>query len=120
MAMRWVPFQPTPVVSLQAWIAAANALFAPPCRFRVDYGDVPFVTYTAQEVARVALTEAEALRRPVSWEVSRYDLAEFDGGVVKVLTQKGWDRMVVATVVGAHAEGLIGDGCRCQAERLRS
>ena len=78
---------------------------------------VPWCTYTDPEIAHVGLSEQEARRRGVA--VDRYlrpfgevDRAVTDGeeeGFVKVLTAKGSDRIVGATVVSRHAGDLIGE-----------
>ena len=110
------PYQFTHAASHQAWYAAVNALFSNPFkRFRVDYGTLPMATYTDPEVARVGLSEGQALERDVAVEVTRYDLAGQDRalaeeaahGFVKVLTALGKDRILGAVIVGPHAGELI-------------
>jgi len=110
------PYQFTHAASHQAWYAAVNALFSNPFkRFRVDYGTLPMATYTDPEVARVGLSEGQALERDVAVEVTRYDLAGQDRalaeeaahGFVKVLTAPGKDRILGAVIVGPHAGELI-------------
>jgi pyruvate/2-oxoglutarate dehydrogenase complex dihydrolipoamide dehydrogenase (E3) component len=109
------PYQFTHTASHQAAYAALNALFAPLKRFRVDYSVIPWATFTDPEVARVGLNETEARERGVAFEATQFDLAELDRaiadeaatGMVKLLTVPGKDRILGATIVGAHAGDLI-------------
>lgn len=111
------PFQFTHVAAHQAWYAAVNALLAPFWRFKADYRVIPWVTFTDPEVARVGLSEDEAGERGIAVEVTRYgiddlDRAIVDGeahGYVKVLTAPGKDRILGATIVGAHAGELLAE-----------
>ncbi|WP_111412533.1 FAD-dependent oxidoreductase [Billgrantia lactosivorans] len=111
------PFQLTHAGAHQAWHAAVNALFGEIKRFRVSYRALPAVTYTEPEVARVGLSEGEARRRGIDFEVTRYELAELDraiaedrtGGFVKVLTVPGKDRILGASVVGQGAGELLAE-----------
>ena len=99
----------------EAWHAAVNALFGRWRRFRVDHACVPRVTFTDPEVARVGLTQTEALEQGVDVEVTRYELAELDRalidgctrGFVQVLTVPGRDRILGVTIVGEQAGELI-------------
>ncbi|MBB3166905.1 FAD-dependent oxidoreductase [Simiduia aestuariiviva] len=109
------PYQFTHMASHQAWYAAVNALFSPLKSFKVDYRVVPWATFTAPEVARVGLSEAEAQQQGIAYEVTRYGLDDLDRaladgaaeGFVKVLTAKGKDRILGAAIVGYHASDLI-------------
>ncbi|MEJ2131124.1 MAG: FAD-dependent oxidoreductase [Gammaproteobacteria bacterium] len=109
------PYQFTHMASHQAWFAAVNALFGGLWRFRVDYSVVPWITYTDPEVARVGLSEVEASDQGVAFDVTRFPLVESDRaladgqetGFVKVLTVRGTDRIVGATIVGAHAGEML-------------
>lgn len=111
------PFQFTHVAAHQAWYAAVNALLAPFWRFKADYRVIPWVTFTDPEVARVGLSEDEARECGIDVEVTRYgiddlDRAIVDGeahGYVKVLTAPGKDRILGATIVGAHAGELLAE-----------
>jgi pyruvate/2-oxoglutarate dehydrogenase complex dihydrolipoamide dehydrogenase (E3) component len=111
------PYQFTHVASHQAWYASVNALFGGLRRFRADYSAIPWATFTDPEVARVGLNETEARARNVAYEASVYDLGDLDRaiaddearGFVKVLTVPGRDRILGATVVGAHAGELIAE-----------
>lgn len=109
------PYQFTHTAAHQAWYATVNALFGPFRRFKVDYSVIPLATFTEPEVARVGLNELEAERLGVACEVTRYDMRELDraiadgaaGGMVKVLTVPGRDRILGATIVGEHAADVI-------------
>lgn len=111
------PFQFTHVAAHQAWYAAVNALLAPWWSFKVDYRVIPWATFTDPEVARVGLSEDEAKQRGIVVEVTRYGIDDLDRaiadgsdhGFVKVLTIPGKDRILGATIVGAHAGDLLAE-----------
>ena len=111
------PFQFTHVASHQAWYAAVNALLAPWWSFDVDYRVIPWATFTDPEVARVGLSEDEAEAKGIEVEVTRYGIDDLDRaiadgadhGFVKVLTAPGKDRILGATVVGAHGAELLAE-----------
>lgn len=111
------PYQFTHAASHQAWYAAVNGLFGQFRRFRVDYRVLPWVTFTAPEVARVGLSEAEARAQGVDYEVTRYGLDDLDRaiaededhGFIKVLTVPGKDRILGAVVVGAHGGEILAE-----------
>ncbi|MDX1609128.1 MAG: FAD-dependent oxidoreductase [Halofilum sp. (in: g-proteobacteria)] len=111
------PYQFTHAAAHQAWHATVNSLFGAFKRFRVDYRVLPHATFTDPEVARVGLSEDEARREQVEYEVTRYDISDLDRaiaegeahGVVKVLTVPGKDRILGATIVGEHAGDLIAE-----------
>ncbi|NBB92194.1 MAG: FAD-dependent oxidoreductase [Gammaproteobacteria bacterium] len=109
------PYQFTHVAAHQAWSAAVNALISPLWSFKTDYRVIPWVTFTDPEVARVGLSEAEAGERELDFEVTTYGLDDLDRaiadsadyGFVKVITQTGKDRILGATIVGAHAGEML-------------
>jgi pyruvate/2-oxoglutarate dehydrogenase complex dihydrolipoamide dehydrogenase (E3) component len=111
------PFQFTHVAAHQAWYAAVNALLAPFWSFRADYRVIPWCTFCEPEVARVGLSENEAREKNIAHEVTRYGIDDLDRaiadgadfGFVKVLTVPGKDRILGATIVGAHAGELIAE-----------
>lgn len=111
------PYQFTHTAAHMAWYAAVNALFGRFKRFAVDYRVVPWVTFTDPEVARVGLSEAEAAEQHIAVEVTRFELHELDRaitegaaqGFVKVLTAPGSDKILGATIVGAHAGELLAE-----------
>lgn len=105
----------THVAAHQAWYAGVNALFGKFKKFRVDYSIIPWCTFTEPEVARVGLNEEQARKRNIDYEVTRYDISDLDRaiadeearGIVKVITPKGKDKILGATIVAAHAGELI-------------
>lgn len=107
------PYQLTHMAAHQAWYCAVNGLF--PKKFKVDYSAVPWCTYTDPEVATVGETEESAKQKELEFEVTEYDLSDLDRaiaedekkGVVRVITQKGKDRILGVTVVGAQASSMI-------------
>ena len=111
------PYQLTHTAAHQAWYAAVNALFGRFKRFKADYSVIPWATFTDPEVARVGLSEAEAKEKGIEVEVTRYGIDDLDRaiadgsahGFVKVLTVPGKDRILGATIVGAHAGDLLAE-----------
>lgn len=111
------PFQFTHVAAHQAWYAAVNGLFRPFRQFKADYRVIPWCTYTDPEIARVGLSEQDAKAQGLPYVVSRYGIDDLDRaicdgsneGFVKVLTAPGSDRILGATIVGAHAGDIISE-----------
>ncbi|MGA1218978.1 MAG: dihydrolipoyl dehydrogenase family protein, partial [Pseudomonadales bacterium] len=109
------PYQFTHMASDQAYVAAMNALFRPLKAFKWTGAVVPWVTFTAPEVARVGLSEREAQAQGLSVTVTRvgYDdndraIAEGEtAGFIQVLTPPGKDRILGVTIVGARAGELL-------------
>jgi pyruvate/2-oxoglutarate dehydrogenase complex dihydrolipoamide dehydrogenase (E3) component/uncharacterized membrane protein YdjX (TVP38/TMEM64 family) len=111
------PYQFTHFAGHQAWYASINALFGDVKRFKVDYSVIPWATFTYPEVARAGLSETEANKHGIKFEVTRYDLAELDRavtdeaahGFVKALTAPGKDRILGVTIVGEGASDLLAE-----------
>lgn len=111
------PYQLTHVAAHQAWYASVNALLGGLWRFKADYSAIPATTFVDPEVARVGLNEREAKAQETEFEITRYELADLDRaiaedgtqGFVKVLTAPGKDRILGATIVGAHAGELLAE-----------
>jgi len=113
------PYQLTHTASHQAWYCAVNAHFSPLKKFKVDYSVIPWVTYSDPEVARVGKSElelnSEGKEEGVDYEITKYGIDDLDRaicdgtnyGMVKVLTQKGSDKILGACVVGVNAGELI-------------
>ncbi|MCY4524557.1 MAG: NAD(P)/FAD-dependent oxidoreductase, partial [Halobacteriovoraceae bacterium] len=109
------PYQLTHAAAHQAWYCAVNALFSPLKKFRVDYGVIPWCTYTDPEIASVGINENMAKQKDISYEITRYGIDDLDRaitdsddyGFVKVLTVPGKDKILGATVVGVNAGELI-------------
>jgi pyruvate/2-oxoglutarate dehydrogenase complex dihydrolipoamide dehydrogenase (E3) component len=107
-------YQFTHVADAHARVIARNILF-PWWQTTWDDSVVPWCTYTSPEVARVGLNETDARRRGVKFDVWRRPLDEVDRAVVeseevgfaKVLTRKGGDRVLGATIVSERAGDLV-------------
>jgi pyruvate/2-oxoglutarate dehydrogenase complex dihydrolipoamide dehydrogenase (E3) component len=108
-----LPF--THVASTHGATVVQNAVFG--LRSRVDHERIPWVTFTAPEVARVGLSVAEArerygprirVHRVEHGEVNRaHAEGRTDGFALLIGDGKG--RLIGATVVGPHAGETIGE-----------
>jgi pyruvate/2-oxoglutarate dehydrogenase complex dihydrolipoamide dehydrogenase (E3) component len=95
-------------------IAAINALIGRFGRLKYDKL-VPRVTFTSPEVASVGLSEAQAREQGREVEVFTYALEEADRavidgvgeGLVKLISAKGKDRVLGASIVAPNAGDLI-------------
>ncbi len=102
-------YQFTHHADAQARIVIQNALFMG--RARANRLIVPWCTFTSPEVAHVGLTRHQAEETRVRFDAWRVDWAELDRartdaadeGFAKVLTVKGTDRIIGATLVGKDA-----------------
>lgn len=102
----------THVANYHAGLVIRNALFRLPAK--VDYANIPWVTYTDPELAHVGETEAEARARHMKINVLRWHLAENDraqatretDGQIKVITDMH-SRILGCTIVGPNAGELI-------------
>ena len=111
------PWQLTHAASHQGANAALSALFGRWRRFRADTPVMPRAIFTDPEVASVGLTEDEATRQGVRFELTRHDLADLDRaiadgcaqGFVKVLTAQGSDRILGVTIVAARAGEMLAE-----------
>jgi dihydrolipoamide dehydrogenase len=109
------PFQLTHAAAHQAWYCAVNALFGKFKKFKVDYNVIPWATYSDPEVASVGLNETRALKEGIEYDLTTYEIDDLDRaiadsedhGVVRVLTKKGTDKIIGATIVSNHASDLI-------------
>jgi len=98
-----------------ARIAVQNALF--PTARRLSTLTIPWCTYTDPEVAHVGLYEHEAHERGVRvasytqrWsDVDRAITDGEDDGFVRILTRKGSDEILGATIVAGHAGDMISE-----------
>lgn len=84
-------------------------------RQKVGAAPIPWCTYTDPEVARVGLSESEAEAKGLAFDVYRQEVAGVDrailesatAGFAKVLTRRGTDRILGATIVAEHAGDLL-------------
>ena len=114
----------THVAGYHAGIVIRSALFGLPAK--ADTAHIPWVTYTAPELAQVGLTEDEAKRTHGDrLEVVRFPYAQNDRaiaerkpeGMIKVMVVAG--RPVGVSIVGAQAGELIGLWAFAMANRLK-
>ncbi|WP_193853051.1 FAD-dependent oxidoreductase [Orrella marina] len=121
------PYKLTHAAAHQAWYASVNALFGRFKRFpnhshahrgvRPASAAIPRCTFTDPELAQVGLTEPEAIRHHVPYEVTRYHLDDLDRaiadgaahGFIKILTVPGKDQILGVTIVGEHAGELLAE-----------
>ena len=102
-----------------ARIVIKNTLFSPFGFGKSKLSDLvmPWVTYTDPEIAHVGLYPKEALAQGIETNeikisFSSVDRAIYDGeteGFVKILHQKGSDRILGATIVARHAGEMISE-----------
>ena len=109
------PYGAPHVAEHQGWYAAFNTLFGSFKRFVVSERAIPHAVFTSPEVASVGLTEAKAQALGVEFEVTRLSLGAIagavaegaDDGFVKVLTERGKDRILGVTIVGDLASETL-------------
>ena len=100
----------THVAEYMAKTVLRNALL--PGSTKVDYGNVPWVTYTDPEIAHVGLSHDRAEAEggiTYAYELDDLDRAIVDGearGVVKISADKR-GRILGATIMGSHAGELL-------------
>jgi pyruvate/2-oxoglutarate dehydrogenase complex dihydrolipoamide dehydrogenase (E3) component len=110
------PFLFTHMADAQARVVVRNILV--PFQFlrqKMDYSVVPWCTYTDPEIAHVGLGEKEAKQKNVDYDLFVVPLEDLDRAVVesedagfaKVLTAKGSDKILGATIVAPHAGDLV-------------
>jgi pyruvate/2-oxoglutarate dehydrogenase complex dihydrolipoamide dehydrogenase (E3) component/uncharacterized membrane protein YdjX (TVP38/TMEM64 family) len=111
------PWQLTHAAAHQAWYCAMNALWGRFWRFRVDTSVMPAAVFTDPEVARVGLTEIEARAAGLDFEITTHLLDEHDRaiadgearGCIRLITPRGSDRILGATIVASHAGDTIAE-----------
>lgn len=111
------PYQFTHTASHQAWYAAVNGLFSPFKKFKADYSVIPWATFIQPEIATVGHTERSARAANIDYELTTYGIDDLDRaiaddaayGMVKVLTVPGKDKIIGATIVGAHSADLLAE-----------
>jgi len=109
------PYQLTHMAGYQAWFAAVNSLFGSLKLFSTNYRSVSWCTFTDPEVATVGLNENVLRQKEQDYEVTKFSFSDLDraiidrktDGFVKVMTKKGSDKILGATIVGPEAGLLI-------------
>jgi pyruvate/2-oxoglutarate dehydrogenase complex dihydrolipoamide dehydrogenase (E3) component len=110
------PFLFTHMADAQARVVVRNILM--PFQFlrqKMDYSVVPWCTYTDPEIAHIGLGEKEAKQKNVTYDLFVVPLQDVDRAVVeseeigfaKILTAKGSDKILGATIVAPHAGDLL-------------
>lgn len=110
-------YQFTHTAAHESWYASVNALFGSFKKFRADYRVIPWTTFTDPEVARVGLSEKEAMENGIEYELVKYGIDDLDRaiadsedhGFVKVLTVPGKDKILGVTIVGNHAADILSE-----------
>ena len=113
----------THVGSYHAGIVIRRLLFRLPAK--VDYTELPRVTYTDPELAQTGLTEAEAVAAGLDVRVLRWQLAENDraiaerdtAGLVKLVVRG--NRVVGAGILAPNAGEMIGQWTLAIAQRTK-
>jgi pyruvate/2-oxoglutarate dehydrogenase complex dihydrolipoamide dehydrogenase (E3) component len=110
------PFLFTHMADAQGRVVVRNILV--PFQFlrqKVDYSVVPWCTYVDPEVAHVGLGEKQAKGQNIDYDLFTVPLEDVDRAVVesedagfaKILTGKGSDKILGATIIAPHAGDLL-------------
>src|SRR5437667_4410335 len=110
------PFLFTHMADAQARVVVRNIVA--PFQFlpqKIDYSVVPWCTYVDPEVAHVGLCEKEARQENVDYDlfvvplqdVDRAVVESEDAGFAKILTRKGSDKILGATIIAPYAGDLL-------------
>lgn len=110
------PYQFTHMADYQARIVVRNILL-PWLKAKVNYSVVPWATFTSPELARVGLNEDEAKKSGVAYDLWEEPIEDLDRaiveseelGFIRVLTEKGRDKILGVTIVAEHAGDLIAE-----------
>ena len=102
------------IASAGAIVAVENALGKEKW---MDYSAVPGGIFTDPEIASVGLREKDAEAKGVKIGIGRFPYAASGKaltmgeaeGFMQIITEEGTDRVLGATIVGAHATDLIGE-----------
>ncbi|MEM7479257.1 MAG: mercuric reductase [Planctomycetota bacterium] len=121
-------FKFTHSADFMARIVIQNTLFALGPLGRRKFSDliIPWATYTSPEVAHVGLYEHEAKNSGIEFDVYRQDFSHLDrailegqeAGFAEILTVKGSDKILGATIVAEHAGDLISQITLAMKERI--
>ncbi len=107
------PYQFTNHADAQARAVIQNALF--PGNSSFDIQKLPWCTYTDPEIAHIGLSKQQAEKDGVEYDTYRYDWKDSDRaqseddriGFAEVITPKGSDKILGATIVGTDAGDQI-------------
>jgi pyruvate/2-oxoglutarate dehydrogenase complex dihydrolipoamide dehydrogenase (E3) component len=110
----------THAAEAMAQIVIQNALFPHPLGMGYASAEsliMPWCTFTEPEVAHVGLYEKDAKEKGIEVETYTYKLNEVDRAILdgedegfsRVHIQKGSDKILGATIVGAHAGDMINE-----------
>lgn len=110
-----LPYKFTHAADAAARMVIQNALFLG--RKKSSDMVIPWCTYTSPEIAHVGLYEHDAQAKGIATDTyhipfSAVDRAVLDGeeeGFVKILTRKGTDKILGASIVARHAGELISE-----------
>jgi dihydrolipoamide dehydrogenase len=82
----------------------------------IDYAGVPRVTFSTPEVASVGLTEAQAKERGHEVEIEKFSFQGVgkanivgEGGIVKIVAEKGGGVVLGIHMVGPHVTDLVSE-----------
>jgi dihydrolipoyl dehydrogenase len=82
----------------------------------IDYAGVPRVTFSQPEISSVGLTEAQAKERGFEVETKKFQFATLakanivgEGGIVKVVVEKGGGPTLGVHMIGPHVTDLIAE-----------
>jgi len=82
----------------------------------IDYTQIPKVTYCTPEIASVGITEAQAIERGHEVDVERLNFQAIgkanmlgEGGLVKIVADKGGGAVLGVHMVGPHVTDLISE-----------
>lgn len=104
------------VASEQGIVAAENIMGL---NRKLDYKVIPACVYTKPEIASVGLTEEEAKNRGIDYNTGIFTLSnnskavimnEFDGTLIKIISNKKYDEVLGIHIYGPRATDLIGEG----------
>lgn len=108
------PYLFTHMAEHQAGVVLRNALFHWPSKAQTN--NIPWCTYTDPELARVGLSESEALQQGIQHRVYRFPFTDIDRAVTEgateglakiITTPRG--KLLGACIVGPHAGELIAE-----------
>lgn len=111
------PYQFTHTASYMASYAAMNAMFGWFWKSKINYSVVPWCTFSSPEVARVGLSENEALKQGIPYDIVKFDVSRLDRaitdgedrGFVKILTRPRSDKILGVTIISEHAGDVISE-----------